>query len=255
MPTTIREAGPDAPTPRGRPATHTHCRYCALQCAMSVDPASAGEPARTAPVWFPTNSGGLCCKGWTAAALLDHPQRLTTPLIREQDELRPTDWDTALDRVASGIRAAQDVGGPDGVAVFGGCGLTNEKAYQLGKFARIALGSGLIDYNGRWCMSSAAAAANRSFGLDRGLPFPVTDLADARAVLLVGGQPRRHHAAVPPAPRHHRRLRWARGGRSATHRDRTTSPRRRRPAPACAARHGRGTADGAAAPRRRRRSP
>lgn len=189
MPTTIREAGPDAPTPRGRPATHTHCRYCALQCAMSADPASAGEPARTAPVWFPTNSGGLCRKGWTAAALLDHPQRLTTPLIREQDELRPTDWDTALDRVASGIRAAQDVGGPDGVAVFGGGGLTNEKAYQLGKFARLALGSGLIDYNGRWCMSSAAAAANRSFGLDRGLPFPVTDLADARAVLLVGANP------------------------------------------------------------------
>ncbi|HJC61280.1 MAG TPA: molybdopterin oxidoreductase family protein [Candidatus Dietzia intestinigallinarum] len=186
---TIRPAGPDAPAARTVPATHTHCPYCALQCAMSVDPASAGEPARTAPVWFPTNRGGLCRKGWTAASLLDHPGRLTTPLIRERRELRPTDWDTALDRVVSGIRAAQDAGGPDGVAVFGGGGLTNEKAYQLGKFARLALGSGLIDYNGRWCMSSAAAAANRSLGLDRGLPFPVTDLADARAVLLVGANP------------------------------------------------------------------
>ena len=166
------------------PATHTHCPYCALQCAMTVDP-----QAGVAPVWFPTNRGGLCRKGWTAAALLDHPDRLTTPLIRHGGDLVACDWDTALGRVVDGIRAAQEAGGPDGVAVFGGGGLTNEKAYQLGKFTRLALGSRLIDYNGRWCMSSAAAAANRSFGLDRGLPFPVADLADARAVLLVGANP------------------------------------------------------------------
>lgn len=195
MPTTIRETGPTALSleaglsGEAGPSSHTHCPYCALQCAMSVEPASGGEPARTAPVWFPTNRGGLCRKGWTAGSLLDHPGRLTTPLIREDGELRPTDWDTALDRVVAGIRAAQSAAGPDGVAVFGGGGLTNEKAYQLGKFTRLALGSRLIDYNGRWCMSSAAAASNRSFGLDRGLPFPVTDLADARAVLLVGANP------------------------------------------------------------------
>lgn len=164
--------------------THTHCPYCALQCAMTVDPT-----AGVAPAWFPTNRGGLCRKGWTAASLLDHPGRLTTPLIRRDGQLVPCDWDTALDRVVDGIRTAQEAGGPDGVAVFGGGGLTNEKAYQLGKFTRLALGSRLIDYNGRWCMSSAAAAANRSFGLDRGLPFPVTDLSGARAVLLVGANP------------------------------------------------------------------
>lgn len=164
--------------------THTHCPYCALQCAMTVDPT-----AGVAPAWFPTNRGGLCRKGWTAASLLDHPDRLTTPLIRRDGQLVPCDWDTALDRVVDGIRTAQEAGGPDGVAVFGGGGLTNEKAYQLGKFTRLALGSRLIDYNGRWCMSSAAAAANRSFGLDRGLPFPVTDLSGARAVLLVGANP------------------------------------------------------------------
>ena len=167
---------------------HTHCPYCALQCAMSVTP-TAGRAAEVTPEWFPTNRGGLCRKGWTAGELLDHPDRLTTPLIRRDGRLEPCDWDTALDRVVDGIRRAQAAGGPDGVAVFGGGGLTNEKAYQLGKFTRLALGSRLIDYNGRWCMSSAAAAANRSFGLDRGLPFPVTDLSGARAVLLIGANP------------------------------------------------------------------
>jgi assimilatory nitrate reductase catalytic subunit len=70
--------------------------------------------------------------------------------------------------------------------VFGGGGLTNEKAYQLGKFARVALRTRHIDYNGRFCMSSAAAAGNRAFGLDRGLPFPLEDLGGAGAVLLLG---------------------------------------------------------------------
>ena len=50
--------------------------------------------------------------------------------------------------------------GRDAVAVFGGGSLTNEKAYLLGKFARVALRTANIDYNGRFCMSSAAAAAD-----------------------------------------------------------------------------------------------
>ena len=44
--------------------------------------------------------------------------------------------------------------------MFGAGGLTNEKAYLLGKFARVALGTSQIDYNGRFCMSSAAAAGS-----------------------------------------------------------------------------------------------
>lgn len=58
--------------------------------------------------------------------------------------------------------------GADAVGVFGGGGLTNEKAYALGKFARVVLGTSQIDYNGRFCMSSAAAAHQRAFGVDRG---------------------------------------------------------------------------------------
>jgi assimilatory nitrate reductase catalytic subunit len=169
--------------------TPTHCPYCGLQCAMSVTAATPTADAVVHARQFPTNRGGLCQKGWTAASLLRHPDRLTTPMIRDErgGELREAGWEEALDRVAAGLRAAQDAGGPDAVAVFGGGGLTNEKAYLLGKFARVALRTSNIDYNGRFCMSSAAAAGMRSFGLDRGLPFPVSDLTDAEAVLLLGG--------------------------------------------------------------------
>jgi assimilatory nitrate reductase catalytic subunit len=152
-----------------------------------------------APRQFPTNAGGLCQKGWTSGALLDSPARLTSPLIRVDGELRPASWADALDLVANKLTKIQAEHGLDAAAVFGGGGLTNEKAYLLGKFARVALGTSQIDYNGRFCMSSAAAAGNRAFGLDRGLPFPVTDLAEADAVLLVGANPAE---TMPPFAQH-----------------------------------------------------
>jgi assimilatory nitrate reductase catalytic subunit len=164
----------------------THCPYCALQCGMTLS--SGPEAVEVGSRDFPTNRGGLCQKGWTSASLLDPAVRLTTPLMRARRgaDLEPVTWDQALDRVADSFARLRASFGADTVAVFGGGGLTNEKAYQLGKFARIALGTRNIDYNGRFCMSSAAAAGIRSFGVDRGLPFPLPDLAAADVILLVG---------------------------------------------------------------------
>lgn len=175
----------------GGVATDTHCPYCALQCAMTLtrtDSAVRGAaPLVVSGREFPTNRGGLCKKGWTSAELLRSPDRLTSPLVRGADgQLHETEWDAALDVVAERLRSIRGEYGPDAVAVFGGGGLTNEKAYQLGKFARLALGSSRIDYNGRFCMSSAAAAGNRAFGIDRGMPFPLSDLDAASTVLLLG---------------------------------------------------------------------
>ncbi|KGN34803.1 molybdopterin oxidoreductase [Knoellia sinensis KCTC 19936] len=166
-------------------AIATHCPYCALQCAQTLTPETSG--VSVAGRDFPTNRGGMCQKGWTSASVLRAPDRLTDPLVRgASGELEPTTWEAALDLVALRLREIRAKHGADAVAVFGGGGLTNEKAYQLGKFARIALGTANIDYNGRFCMSSAAAAANRSLGVDRGLPFPLTDLGGAQAILLLG---------------------------------------------------------------------
>ena len=173
----------------------THCPYCALQCGMSL------SGTAVAPREFPTNGGGLCQKGWTSGSLLTTPTRLTTPLVRVDGELVPTTWDDALDLVARRIAEIQAEHGRDGIAVFGGGGLTNEKSYLLGKFARVALGTSQVDYNGRFCMSSAAAAGNKAFGIDRGMPFPLTDVGKADAVLLIGANPAE---TMPPFMQHMR---------------------------------------------------
>ena len=169
--------------------TATHCPYCAFQCGIRISAADdvvtvAGDQA------FPVNRGALCIKGFTAHETLSHPDRLRTPLIRsEGGALEPASWDDALDRIAAGIRDVQRRHGPDAVGVFGGGSLTNEKAYLLGKFARVGLRTRNIDYNGRFCMSSAAGAAIKALGVDRGLPFPVEDIARADVILLVGSNP------------------------------------------------------------------
>ncbi|WP_112246529.1 molybdopterin oxidoreductase family protein [Kribbella monticola] len=181
-------------------AVDTHCPYCALQCATTLHPVERPGAVAVQPREFPTNRGGLCRKGWTAPEVLTVPDRLTKPLVRNAaGDLVETSWDEALDFVADRIRSLQTAYGDDSVAVFGGGGLTNEKAYALGKFARVTLRTSNVDYNGRFCMSSAAAATNRAFGIDRGLPFPLTDLRTAGAILLVGSN---IAETMPPAVAH-----------------------------------------------------
>ncbi|GGT48070.1 molybdopterin oxidoreductase family protein [Streptomyces purpureus] len=182
-------------------STPTHCPYCALQCGMnlrSLPGAGVGVEERAD---FPVNRGALCGKGRTAAAVLDARVRLGGPLVRSarSGELEPATWSEALAAVAEGLGRARGAYGADAVGVFGGGGLTNEKAYTLGKFARLVLGTSQIDYNGRFCMSSAAAAHHRAFGLDRGLPFPLEDIPRTGCVILVGSN---LAETMPPALRY-----------------------------------------------------
>ncbi|HSZ80917.1 MAG TPA: molybdopterin oxidoreductase family protein [Polyangia bacterium] len=173
----------------------THCPYCAFQCGMRVTARTAETPGATAfdvraDEDFPVNRGQMCIKGFTSAELLDHPARVTAPRLRGRTgQLVEASWDAALDFVAERLLAIRARHGAPALAAFGSGALTNEKAYLLGKFARLALGTSNIDYNGRYCMSSAAAGQNQAFGIDRGMPFPVEDIARADVLVLWGANP------------------------------------------------------------------
>ncbi|MFC8097448.1 molybdopterin oxidoreductase family protein [Streptomyces sp. NPDC057363] len=185
--------------------TPTHCPYCALQCGMNLTPAADGTVEVSERADFPVNRGALCGKGRTAPAVLASSARLTTPLVRSAEgPLVPASWDEALDRIAGNLARTRAEHGADALGVFGGGGLTNEKAYTLGKFARVVLGTSQIDYNGRFCMSSAAAAGVKAFGLDRGLPFPLEDIPRTGCVILVGSNPAE---TMPPSLRYFTELR------------------------------------------------
>jgi assimilatory nitrate reductase catalytic subunit len=169
--------------------TKTHCPYCAFQCGMTVTVRgeAGGSLSVEADPDFPVNRGQMCVKGFTSASLIEHPARLSSPKLRSKDgKLVPASWSSALDFVADRLLRLKESFGADALAAFGSGALTNEKAYLLGKFVRVALGSANIDYNGRYCMASAAAGQNRAFGIDRGLPFPVSDIAQTETLMLWG---------------------------------------------------------------------
>ncbi|HEU5321320.1 MAG TPA: molybdopterin-dependent oxidoreductase, partial [Methylomirabilota bacterium] len=175
-------AGPSPPPDR---LVKTHCCFCGVQCGIQLkvkDERVVGfEP------WdeFPVNQGRLCPKGVTRYLQNGHPDRLLAPLVRTPDGFREVSWETALERVATGLRRLQAEHGRDAVAVLSGASLTNEKAYLMGKFARVALGTANVDYNGRLCMVSAAAANRLAFGIDR-VANPWSDIPHARCLLITG---------------------------------------------------------------------
>ena len=163
----------------------THCCFCGQQCGIALkvmDNQVVGfEPWEE----FPFNRGMLCPKGVRRYLQNAHPDRLLAPLVRTADGFREATWDEALDLTASRLKAVVDRHGPDAVAIYGGASLTTEKAYLLGKFARVALGTRHIDYNGRLCMVSAGVAYKMALGVDRS-PNPWADIPKAQVVLVVG---------------------------------------------------------------------
>jgi assimilatory nitrate reductase catalytic subunit len=163
----------------------THCCFCGQQCGIQLkvrDNRVIGfEPWED----FPFNRGMLCPKGVKRYLQGSHPDRLLDPLMRTDAGFRKATWDEALDFTARRLRELQEKYGRDSVAVYGGASLTTEKAYLLGKFARVALGTRHIDYNGRLCMVSAGTAYKGMLGVDRS-PNPWNDIAKAEVVMVIG---------------------------------------------------------------------
>ncbi|HXS94710.1 MAG TPA: molybdopterin oxidoreductase family protein [Candidatus Limnocylindrales bacterium] len=163
----------------------THCCFCGQQCGIQLkvrdNQVTGFEPWED----FPFNRGMLCPKGVKRYLQGSHPDRLLEPLMRTPTGFRPATWDEALDFTARRLRELQEKYGPDSVAVYGGASLTTEKAYLMGKFARVALGTRHIDYNGRLCMVSAGVAYKGALGVDRA-PNPWSDIPKAEVLMAIG---------------------------------------------------------------------
>ncbi|NHN32053.1 molybdopterin oxidoreductase family protein [Paenibacillus agricola] len=171
----------------------SHCCFCSMQCSLMLLPSekSPGLVVKPSPD-FPVATGRLCQKGLLSLEHVLHSERILEPLYKA-DRSRPqagawqqASWKDAYKDIASRIQEIQAKYGNDAVSVYGGGSLTNEVSYLLGKFTRVALRSKYIDYNGRYCMSSAAAASNQAFGIDRGMPMPLSEIPHAKYIILAG---------------------------------------------------------------------
>ena len=126
--------------------TRTICPYCGVGCSVDImtrdDRIVGVQPAMDGPA----NLGALCVKGQFAYDFVQHPDRLSTPLVRGEDgELHEATWDEALDRAAAGFQKALDDHGPESVYGVASGRAPNEAAYTMQKFIRAGFGTNQID--------------------------------------------------------------------------------------------------------------
>lgn len=178
----------------------THCCFCGMQCGMNIRvEKETKKVVGVEPRYdFPMNGGRLCPKGASAYRQAELGDRLKNPLIRKNGQLVDATWEEALDLVVSKMKEIQVKHGKDAFGIYSGSSMTNEKCYLVGKFARIGLGTKNIDYNGRYCMSSAAVGFNQSVGIDRGSTNPWSDIKFADCLLIAGSNTAECHPLSMP---------------------------------------------------------
>jgi assimilatory nitrate reductase catalytic subunit len=165
---------------------NTHCCFCGMQCGVKLIVKNNAVVGFDPWEEFPFNEGRLCPKGVQRYMQNNHPDRLLFPLERDADVgFRQTTWDRAMNRTVSEIKRIQERYGRDAFAMLSGVSLTNEKSYLVGKFARLALKTRNLDYNGRLCMVSAGAGNKKAFGLDR-ISNSWDDLLHAEVIMICG---------------------------------------------------------------------
>ncbi len=166
----------------------TQCPYCSMQCKMQLieQKIISRKKQKTIGKDNPTSQGRLCVKGMNAHQHALHHDRLKQPMRQINGEFEPITWDEAYRIIQKQFEQIQSEDGKDALSVYGSASVTNEEAYLLGKFARVALETKHIDYNGRLCMASAATGANMTFGMDRGFTNTLQEIPNTRCIILAG---------------------------------------------------------------------
>ncbi|UCC17142.1 MAG: formate dehydrogenase subunit alpha, partial [Dehalococcoidales bacterium] len=175
----------------------TICPYCGCGCNISLE-VKNNKIIRVKPVIdSPVNKGTLCSRGSYGLDFVHHPDRLTTPLIRNTEGLQKSTWEDAVSFTAQELKRIKDKYGPDSIAVLGSSKCTNEDNYILQKFARCVLGTNNID-NGS-CLYNAPS--REGLGWSIGFPLSTSSLSEleqSEVIIVIGANP----AASAPAVSH-----------------------------------------------------
>lgn len=127
----------------------TTCAYCGVGCNLYLE-VKDDKVVGVAPDFdAPVNKGHLCVKGRFGWDYIHSENRLTTPLLRREGELKPATWDEALDAVADKLTEIKKEHGSDSIGLLSSARCTNEENYLAQKFARAVVGTNNIDHCAR----------------------------------------------------------------------------------------------------------
>ena len=141
--------------------------------------------------------------GWD---FINSPERLTTPLIRENGRFREAGWDEALDLVARRLLEIKDRHGPDSIGFIGSSKASNEEAYLTQKIARLVIGTNNVDNSSRYCQNPATMGLFRTVGYG-GDAGTIADIEKADLVIIVGSNTSENHPVIASRIKAARKLR------------------------------------------------
>jgi NADH-quinone oxidoreductase subunit G len=172
----------------------TVCAHCSDGCKVTLGVRQSNDGSEIVRADNRDKSGingdFLCAKGRFGFDFVESPGRLTQPLVRNAEgKLEPATWEHAI-RVAAGkLKEIRDTRGGSSIGVIGSNRTTNEENYLLQKFARTVLGTNNIDHE----RTTDYASFARALAGHPGKTASLRDIAQACAVLLIGGNPTDEH--------------------------------------------------------------
>ena len=169
----------------------TVCSYCGVGCNLEVAVKNDEVLSIRAPQ-DAINSGHTCLKGRYAFKFYNHPDRLTSPLIRKNGELTPCSWDEALDFIKGKFETIRNEHGSDAIAGISSARCSNEENFMFQKMIRQIVGTNNIDCCARVCHSPTAWGMQQSFGTGAGTN-PATDIPLADLMIVIGANPTAAH--------------------------------------------------------------
>ena len=127
----------------------TTCSYCGVGCQLYLHVEDNQVVKVTGVEDVGPNYGSLCVKGRFGFDFVNSPDRLTTPLIKENGQFRDASWNEALDLVARKFGEIKSENGSDSLAVLTSARITNEENYIAQKFCRAVLQTNSVDHCAR----------------------------------------------------------------------------------------------------------
>ncbi len=172
--------------------TRTICTYCGVGCNLDVSTDNGEVVSIHAPYDAEVNQGHTCLKGRYAFKFYNHPDRLTSPMIRRNGELVNVSWDEAYDFIAEKLTTYKTEFGADSIAGISSSRCTNEENYLMQKFIRAVVGTNNIDGCARVCHSPTALGMQRTFGTGAATNS-IDDLKDTNCTMIIGANPTDAH--------------------------------------------------------------
>ena len=167
--------------------TSTICPLCSAGCRMEMNVKDNSIFRITTDI-DSHNKGSLCVGGRFAYDLIEHEDRLLTPLLRDGEELKPASWEDAIAFAAGKLKKIIDTSGPESVAGLISPRLTNEDCYAFQKFLRGVVGTNNIDSEARFSFLRVQRALELTCGV-HGANGTLEELLESSALLVIGIDP------------------------------------------------------------------